>query len=107
MKRVTKALGSIVAVGIAIAAMTTSSPSNAGDEGLVTVACAGGTVTVTPQSPWHVNKDAPWKWDKGKFDKDGSSETAAKLKGDKCEGTVSAFICNGPSCKGPIKVGVK
>jgi hypothetical protein len=107
MKRVSKALGSIVAVGIVITAMSTSSSSAAGDESLLSVSCSGGAATVTPSKPWHVNKEAPWKWDKGKFDKDGSSDTAAKLKGDKCEGTIKAFICDGDKCKGPIAVAVK
>ncbi len=105
MKRVSKALGSIVAVGIAVAAMTTSSPSKAGDESLVQVSCSGGAVTVTASNPWHTNKEAPWKWDKGS--KVSVDEHAAKFKGDKCEGTVKAFICNGDQCKGPIAVAVK
>ncbi len=105
MNRVSKALGSVVAVGIAIAVMTASSPSIADDASLVQVSCAGGAVTVTAASPWHTNKDAPWKWDKGS--KVSVDEHAAKFKGDKCEGTVKAFICNGDQCKGPIAVAVK
>ncbi len=105
MKRVSKAVGSIVAAGIAIAAMTASSPSVAGDESLVQVSCSGGAVTVTASAPWHTNKDAPWKWDKGS--KVSVDEHAAKFKGDKCEGQIKAFICNGDQCKGPIKVDVK
>ncbi len=105
MNRVSKALGSVVAVGIAIAAMTASSPSIADDASLVQVSCAGGAVTVTAAAPWHTNKDAPWKWDKGS--KVSVDEHAAKFKGDKCEGSIKAFICNGDQCKGPIKVDVK
>jgi hypothetical protein len=104
MKRVSKALCAVVAVGIAIAAVTTSSPSVAGDDSLLQVNCAGGSVKVTASSPWHTNKDAPWKWDKGS--KVSVDEHAAIFKGDKCEGTIKAFICNGDQCKGPIAVAV-
>lgn len=105
MMRVSKALGSLFAVGVAIAAVTMSTPSQAGDESLVSVSCAGGAVTVTASAPWHTNDKAPWKWDKGA--KVSVDQHAAKFKGDKCEGTVKAFICNGDQCKGPIAVSVK
>ena len=64
-----------------------------------------GAVTVTAASPWHTNDKAPWKWDKG--NKVKVDEHAATFKGDKCEGTISAYICNGDQCKGPIKTAVK
>jgi hypothetical protein len=105
MMRVSKALGSLFAVGVAIAAVTMSSPSQAGDESLVNVSCSGGALTVTAAAPWHTNDKAPWKWDKGT--KVSIDDHAAKFKGDKCEGTVKAFICNGDQCKGPISVPVK
>jgi hypothetical protein len=105
MMRVSKAIGSIVAVAVGIVAITTSSPSRAGDESLVQVSCAGGAVTVTAIKPWHANKEAPWKWDKGS--KVSVDDAAAKFKGDKCEGTIKAFVCNGDQCKGPIAVPVK
>lgn len=103
--RLSKALGSLVAVTVAIVAMTATTESRAGDEELVAVSCASGDVTVTAKAPWHTNKAAPWKWDKG--DKTSVDEHAAKFKGAKCEGTIKAFICNGDQCKGPIKVSVK
>lgn len=103
--RVSKVLGSVVAASIAIAAVTLSTPSRAGDETLVKIACNGGEVTVTAAAPWHTNDKAPWKWDKG--DKVSIDEHAAKFKGGKCEGTIKAFICNGDQCKGPIAVPVK
>jgi hypothetical protein len=103
--RVSKVLGSLVAVGIAVVAMTASTESRAGDEELVNVACSGGAVTVTAKSPWHTNKAAPWKWDKG--DKTSVDDHEAKFKGAKCEGTIKAYVCNGDQCKGPIAVGVK
>lgn len=103
--RVSKFLGSVVAVGLAVAAVTLSTESRAGDESLLTVTCSGGEVSVSAAKPWHTNDKAPWKWDKG--DKVSVDEHAAKFKGAKCEGTVKAYICNGDQCKGPIAVPVK
>ena len=104
--RVSKVLGSFVAVGAALVAISATTESRAGgDEELLNVACSGGAVTVTAKAPWHTNDKAPWKWDKG--DKVSVDEHAAKFKGAKCEGTVKAFVCNGDQCKGPIAVPVK
>lgn len=105
MMRMSKVLGTIVAAAAAFVAITTSSPSRAGDESLVQVSCSGGAVTVTAAKPWHTNKEAPWKWDKGA--KVSVDDNVAKFKGDKCEGTIKAFVCNGDQCKGPIAVPVK
>ncbi len=104
--RMTKIIGSLVAVGAAFVAITASTESRAGgDEALVNVTCAGGAVTATAAAPWHTNDKAPWKWDKG--DKVSLDDHAAKFKGGKCEGTLKAFICNGDQCKGPIAIPVK
>ena len=103
--RMSKVLGSLLAVGVALVAFSTTSSSQAGDDELVTVACAGGALTATAKAPWHTNDKAPWKWDKG--DKVSLDEHAAKFKGAKCEGSVKAFICNGDQCKGPIAIAVK
>lgn len=103
--RVSKVLGSIVAVGAALVAISATTESRAGDEELVNVSCSGGAVTVTAKAPWHTNDKAPWKWDKG--EKVSVDDHAAKFKGAKCEGTVKAFVCNGDQCKGPIPVPVK
>ena len=105
MMRVSKVLGSFVAVGAALVALSATTESRAGDEELVNVSCNGGAVTVTAKAPWHTNDKAPWKWDKG--DKVSVDEHAAKFKGAKCEGTVKAFVCSGDQCKGPIPVPVK
>jgi hypothetical protein len=105
MMRVSKVLGSFVAVSIVIAGVAMSSGSQAaGDESLLNVSCKNGDVTVTAAAPWHTNKEAPWKWDKGS--KVEVNEHHAKFHGAKCEGSVKAFICNGDQCKGPIKVDV-
>jgi hypothetical protein len=106
MMRVSKVLGSLVAVGVAVVALSATTESRAGgDEDLLTVSCSGGALTVGAKAPWHTNDKAPWKWDKG--DKVSVDDHAAKFKGAKCEGTVKAFVCNGDQCKGPIAVAVK
>ena len=103
--RMSKVLGSVLAVAAALVAFSTTSASQAGDEELVSVSCAGGAITATARAPWHTNDPAPWQWDKG--DKVSVDEHAAKFKGAKCEGTLKAFVCNGDQCKGPIAVTVK
>lgn len=105
MMRVSKVLGSLLAVGAALVAISATKESRAGDEELVKVSCSNGAVTVTAKAPWHTNDKAPWKWDKG--DKVSVDDHAAKFKGAKCEGTIKAFVCNGDQCKGPIPVPVK
>lgn len=103
--RISKAIGCMFAGAAALVAMTSSSPSRAGDESLLQATCSGGAVTVTAVKPWHPNKAAPWKWDKGA--KVSVDDDAAKFKGDKCEGTVKAFVCQGDQCKGPIVISIK
>lgn len=106
MMRVSKVLGSFVAVGAALVALATTTESQANaDAALVNLSCSGGTVTVTAKAPWKTNDKAPWKWDKGA--KVSVDESAAKFKGDKCEGTLKAYICNADQCKGPILLPVK
>jgi hypothetical protein len=104
--RVSKVLGSLVAVGAFVVALSAPTESRAGgDEELLSVNCSGGAVTATAKAPWHTNDKAPWKWDKG--EKLSVDEHAAKFKGAKCEGTIKAYVCNGDQCKGPIAVAVK
>jgi hypothetical protein len=104
--RVSKFLGSVLAVGALLVGATATTESRADDDtGLVSVTCAGGNLTVTAAKPWHTNDKAPWKWDKGAISEKTEHHVAGK--GDKCEGTVKAYICNGDACKGPIAVPVK
>src|SRR5262245_66326783 len=106
MMRVSKVLASLVAVGAAVVALSATSESRAGgDDEILTVSCSGGDLSVSGKAPWHTNEKAPWKWDKG--EKVSVDQHAAKFKGEKCEGTVKAFVCNGGQCKGPIPVAVK
>ena len=105
--RVSKVLGSLFVVGVAVAAVTLSTPSSAGDEGLVKVDCKGGDLTVTSASKdFHINDKAPWRWDKG--DKVSVNHEHAKFKGKSCDGQVSAYVCNNDQsqCKS-FKVAVK
>jgi hypothetical protein len=101
--RVTKVLGSLVAVLTALVAITATTESRAGDEELVNATCAGGNLVVTGKSGWHPNAQAPWKWDGGA--KLTLDEHQAKFAG--CKGTLKAFICSGTSCKGPIEIVLK
>lgn len=109
--RLTKALASIAALGVLLAATSMTSSSKADEpEPKFTAKCEGKSVVVTVSSPWHINTAAPWKFDKGTFNKGASSEDKAVLDGP-CEGTVKAYVCSGHngqgSCKGPIAVSVK
>ncbi len=104
--RVSKFLGSVMAIAAVLVAATATTESRADDDAsLVSVSCSGGAVTVTAAKPWHTNDKAPWKWDKGTIGE--KTDHHVKGKGDKCEGTIKAFICNGDQCKGPIAVPVK
>jgi len=94
-------------MAVALVALTGTTESRAGDENLVKVACASGTVTVTSaDAKFHINKAAPWKWDKG--EKKSVDDHAAVFTGTKCEGTVSAYVCTNDQsqCKS-FKVAVK
>ena len=103
--RVSKFLGSVLAVAAVLVAATAATESRADDAQLVSVSCKGGEVEVKAAAPWHTNKEAPWKWDKGSIT--SKDEHAVKGKGDKCEGSIKAYICKGSECKGPIKIDVK
>jgi hypothetical protein len=119
MMRVTKIIGSIVAVGIAFVALTATTESRAGDESLLKVSCSGGNASVSSTSKdWHINAAAPWKWtatadpmDTKPIAKKGDvSDTAANFSGGTCgTGFIKAYVCQngGSSCKGPIAVAAK
>ena len=102
--RMSKPIGSMIAIAAAVVAMTTSAPS-ADDSNLLRVSCQAGNVTVSAVSSWTVNDKAPWKWDKGSMVSVNSA--AAKFKGAKCEGNIRAFICKDGACKGPIAIPVR
>jgi hypothetical protein len=90
MMRVSKALGSVMVAALVL--MASASGSAAGDESLLELKCQNGDVTVTAVSPWHTNKEAPWKWDKGS--KVEVNEHHAKFKGERCEGgSPTGLLC--------------
>ncbi len=98
---------SIAAVAVALVGLTATSESSADDANLAKLTCTGGNVTVTSgDASYHLNTEAPWKWDKGT--KVSLSESQAKFHGDACTGTVSAYLCNNDksNCKS-VKVAVK
>ena len=101
---VSKSTGSLLVIA-ALAILATAASALAGDEQLVSASCKAGEVTVTAKAPWHPNAKAPWKWDKGT--KVSVDERAAKFKGEKCEGSLKAFVCSADQCRGPILVPVK
>jgi hypothetical protein len=58
--RLSKALGSFVAAGAALVALSFATDARADD---VSVSGGSGSVTVTANGAFHVNKDFPWKVD--------------------------------------------
>lgn len=95
----------ILSMVLGLGLLASASAASAAEETYVNVTCNAGEVTVTGVKPWKTNAGAPWKWDKGAKVK--VDEEAAKFKGEKCEGTINAFVCNGDVCKGPLPVPVK
>ena len=110
MRVSTKAISSgasLVAMAVALVALTGTTESHADDAALVKVVCSGGALTVTSAShEFHINKAAPWRWDKG--EKVSVDDKAAVFKGGACTGTVSAYVCTNDQsqCKS-FKVAVK
>jgi hypothetical protein len=104
--RVSKILGSLVAVGAFVIGVTATTESRAGDEEFVDVKCKDGEVTAKGKGGYHTNEKAPWKWDGGQ--KVALTHDAATFKGKACSGTLTAFVCSddGNNCKGPIKIPV-
>ena len=95
----------ILSMFLGLGVLACASTAVAAEDAYVKVSCNAGDVTVTGVKPWKTNVGAPWKWDKGK--KVSVDEEAAKFKGEKCEGVVNAFVCNGDVCKGPLPIPVK
>ncbi len=97
--RATKVLlGSVVAATFALVTGGASA-----DPPAYKVAAASGTVTITPNAPWHVNTDYPWKLvcgstitPKGKFA--SLTEAGASATGSgACQ--VKGGVCNGGQCQ--------
>lgn len=109
MMRVSKVVGAVVVGLAASVALLAPRESRAdGDADLVDFKCVNGNLEAKGVGTWHVNDEAPWKWDKGSKVSVNKKGNLAVLKGDKCEGTLKAYVCEGTSqCKGPISVAIK
>ena len=102
MMRVSKALGSLVAMAAALVALSTATDARADDE--FTAKGGKGTIEVKGNGHWHINKDAPWKATVGTTvlakEKWALSEGSATVSGVPAgAATVKVYVCNGDQCK--------
>ena len=100
--RVSKALGSLVAMAAALVAFSTATDARADEE--FTATAGKGSIEVKGNGHWHINKDAPWKATVGDTtlgkEKWTLSEGSAKISGVPAgDAKVKVFVCNGGSCK--------
>jgi|SwirhisoilCB1_FD_contig_31_14810124_length_528_multi_4_in_0_out_0_1 hypothetical protein len=113
---ISKAVGSLFAVGLVVAAVgTTSTPAEADtDCAPAKVTCAGGKIHVVPtDAACTINGAAPWKWSENK-DLKASFEgcnaenhcKAANIAATACSGKVTVFQCKATSCMAPVKLDV-
>jgi hypothetical protein len=101
MMRMSKALGSLVAMAAAVVALSTATDARADGE----FAATGGTgsITVASNGPWHINKDGPWAatvggttLDKTKWKLDEKSATISGVPAGAA--SVKVYVCNGATC---------
>ena len=102
MMRVSKALGSLVAMAAALVALSTATDARADAE--FTATGGKGTIEVKGNGHWHINKEAPWKATVGTTtlakDKWALSEGSAKVTGVPAgDAKVKVYVCNGDQCK--------
>ena len=100
--RVSKALGSIVAMAAALVALSTATDARAEEE--FSASGGKGSIEVKGNGHWHINKDAPWKATVGSTtlgkDKWTLSEGVAKVSGVPAgDAKVKVYVCNGDQCK--------
>src|SRR3954467_15945189 len=98
MMRISKALGSFVAMAAACVALSTATDARADTE--FTATGTAGTIEVKGNGPWHINKAAPWKATVGATtlgkDKWSLSDGAAKITGVPAgDAKVKVYVCNG------------
>ncbi len=109
--RMSKALGSFVAMAAACVALSAATDARADAE--FTATAGKGSIEVKPNGAWHINKEAPWKATSGSTtlakDKWTLSDTAAKVSGLPAgDATVKVYVCNGDQCKNAeVKVKVQ
>ena len=100
--RVSKALGSMVAMAAALVALSTATDARADAE--FTATGGKGSVEVKGNGHWHINKEGPWKVAAGgktvvAKDKFSLDDHTAKATGVAAgDVTVSVYVCNGGSC---------
>lgn len=102
MMRVSKTLGSLVAMAAALVALSTASDARADAE--FTATGGKGSIEVKGNGHWHINKDAPWKATVGGTtlakDKWALSDGSAKVTGVPAgDAKVKVYVCNGDQCK--------
>ena len=102
MMRVSKTLGSLVAMAAALVALSTATDARADAE--FTATAGKGTIEVKGNGHWHINKEAPWKATVGPTtlakDKWALSDGSAKVTGVPAgDAKVKVYVCNGDQCK--------
>ena len=102
MMRVSKTLGSLVAMAAALVALSTATDARADAE--FTATGGKGSIEVKGNGHWHINKEAPWKATVGGTtlakDKWSLSDGAATVSGVPAgEAKVKVYVCNGDQCK--------
>ncbi len=102
MMRVSKALGSLVAMAAALVALSTATDARADEE--FTALGGKGSVEVKGNGHWHINKDAPWKVTSGttvllkdKWTLSDGSATIGNVPAGPA--VVKVYVCNGDQCK--------
>jgi len=100
--RMSKALGSFIAMAAACVALSTATDARADTE--FTATAGKGSIEVTGKGPWHINKEAPWKATAGSTtlgkDKWTLSDSSAKVSGVPAgDVKVKVYVCNGDQCK--------
>lgn len=100
--RVSKTLGSLVAMAAALVALSTATDARADAE--FTATGGKGSIEVKGNGHWHINKEAPWKATVGTTtlakDKWALSDGSAKVSGVPAgDAKVKVYVCNGDQCK--------
>jgi hypothetical protein len=89
---------------MAAALVAISTATDARADGEFTATGGSGSISVTANGPWHINKDGPWKVVAGgktvvakdKFVLGEHSATASSIPAGEVQ--VSVYVCNGGSC---------
>lgn len=93
--QMTKALGSFLAAGAALVALSFAGDARADDS--AKVEGGNGEVKVTAPNGYHVNKEYPWKINGTKTTPTFDGEKVARLKASAGSVEVKGAICGGPN----------